>query len=135
MTTPRRRRRITYGLTLAAVVSSPGCRAAAPVPDEYTGTLSGFHHFEAQCAYLEMDEGRLSLRVPDGMRLRISADRPEEDDVAVLASDGTVLATEGDPIHAVGTVEEPPSGSPCGEDGVLRATELRAPGQPIGPRP
>lgn len=105
-----------------------GCAPEPQELDGLTGTLEGFWHHSAQCAYLAIaEDDRLSLRVPDGMRLRIEEGRPEDDDVAILASDGSVVAAEGDTIRVAGTVKELAKGAPCGEPRLLRATEVTVP--------
>lgn len=112
---------------LVFALAATGCSRGSEASLELTGTLGGSWHFEAQCAYLHAGEQRFSLRVPEAFELRIEEGRPDESDVAIVAADGSVIASEGDALRVLGTVKELPAGAPCGERRIIRATELHVP--------
>ena len=71
--------------------------AASPA-SQFTGTIGGDAQLEGGCLWLETDQGRFELRLPDDFAV-------DTQQLTVTAPDGTAVAA-GDTVDVAGTVLE-----------------------------
>lgn len=90
--------------------------AASPA-SQFTGTVGGDAQLEGGCLWLETDEGRFELRLPDDFAV-------DTQELTITAPDGTAVSA-GDTVEVAGTVLEDMV-SVCQVGPILEVSQLTA---------